>query len=119
MKKLVLILILIPFLIGMTVVYENETGEIKAIGPFPNYKPKIGQSAVDVPNASTDQIKTHRIDDGEYREKTDQEKKSDKDLEKAKKDEKKAKKQAAKSKLQELGIDPESLRDLIREGSDD
>ena len=83
MKKLVLILILIPFLIGMTVVYENETGEIKAIGPFPNYKPKIGQSAVDVPNASTDQIKTHRIDDGEYREKTDQEKKSDKDLEDA------------------------------------
>lgn len=105
MKKIVpfLLIALCPFFMGMKVVYKNQTGKIKAIGPFVDYKLDDGEGILDVPEAKPEDIDDYIIDKGKYRQKA-----------KAERDSEKSAKEKIKSDMQEARLSGiEKLKSVV------
>jgi hypothetical protein len=110
MKKFLLLFALVPLLMGMKVVYQNDSGKIDAIGPFANYKTVDGQSIVDVPEADPDDLPFFIVKNGKYVKKSASELQTDLDVKQA---EKNARVTAKKSLLAKLGINKTEFNTLL------
>lgn len=117
-KILFLILIIAPFLMGMKVVYENETGKVVAVGPFVNYKTADGQSVMEVKDADPGKIADYVVDKDVLRVKTSEEKQVDTAAKDKDKTDRKTRKKAVLTKLGLDSKDVQGLQELIQDGND-
>lgn len=103
---------------GMKVVYKNATGEIVAIGTFPDYVLKDGESVIDVPTADPAKIKDMVVDHGVLRVKNATEIASDTAAVEKEKADKKNRKSAILTKLKLDKSDIQGLVELVQDGND-
>lgn len=110
MKKLFILLLCFFAFTGMKVVYKNDTGEITAIGPFVDYQPQDGHSVLDEPSAIPDQLTTHKVVNGRYRSKNQQELQADQDRQNQRRQNEDSSFQSAIGKLRALGFTKQEIK---------
>lgn len=120
MKRILfLMLLIVPFFMGMKVVYYNETGKIKAMGPFVNYQTQDGEAVMEVKSADPKDINDFIVDKGVYRKKNASEISADVTEKETEKTAKKNRKAAVLAKLKLEKADIKGLTELIQDGNDE